>query len=404
MKKRLIFCVIIAVMILASVAVSAQTFKPDVSRIGVKGDTLRFVVKNESLPQGLTSQMLEGAVMNGKMIYKADEEDKGDITVVNSEVKGFEPGGSTSVLVIASNEHLNVNNIDDGTSKYDCDLTVTMEEKKFNTRTFNVNFLRGGASTYMRFVISKEDIPNDISLNELKNCVITGTLVHNSDESLNLKLNNTVVSADVNSDNDVVLNVADSESASKDKFAVGRAYTGSLTISVPIAEEGFYIHEFNTSGVNVNFSIRNMTDKIHNDMWVILAAYNGTELVDVKTKTVSVSAYSASEKLEFAFEPTKPWTYGKIMIFEEMATIRPVTGAAYFNYTDPDFAVPDAGGENYGSISDTDWRLEEFYENEANVRLGIPNVYSKLEKGEPINIVFLGGSVTQGYTWCESVL
>ena len=53
---------------------------------------VELVVKSESLPQGLTESMLEGAVVNGKMIDKADEEGRGDINVINSEIKGFEAG------------------------------------------------------------------------------------------------------------------------------------------------------------------------------------------------------------------------------------------------------------------------------------------------------------------------
>lgn len=401
--KRIVFGIILFVTIFLSSVVFAQSFKPVVSRIGIKGDTLRFVIKSESLPQGVTKSMFEGAVMNGKMKYKADEEDKGDITVVNSEIKGFEQGDSTSVLVVGSNEHLNVQNIDDGTAKYDCDLTVTLPEREVNHRTFKVKFLRGGTSSYMRLVVASSDIPGDITANDLKNAVITGTLKHNTDEKLNLELNNRVVSAEFK-EGEVVLNVADGESAAKANFTVGKAYTAELTLSIAEDAEEISIYKLTTSGVNVNCYVKNMTKEDRNNMVVIAAAYSDDELVDACIKRVSVPSFSVSEKLEFAFEPTKPWTKGKILILGTSSKLSLDIDSVSFDYQDPDFAVPDYGGESYGSVSETDWKLDEFYEKEANVRSGIPNVYSKLEKGEPLNIVFVGGSVTQGYTWCESVL
>ena len=230
MKKKFVFCLLFAVLLCVT-AYAAGTFKPVVSRIGIKGTNLRMVVQTSSLPVGLTAAQLEGALMNGKMTYKASEEGKGDITVVNSEIVGFEPGASTSVLVVASNDYLNVNNVDDGTGKYDCDLTVTMKETDVNQRSFKVNFSRGGNSTYMRLVVPLSDIPADLTPAELKNTVISGTLTHNTDQSLNLEFNNTVVSVEFN-DTEAVFNVADGETAKKANFTVGRAYTGTLTVKI----------------------------------------------------------------------------------------------------------------------------------------------------------------------------
>ncbi|MBQ7040144.1 MAG: SGNH/GDSL hydrolase family protein, partial [Clostridia bacterium] len=403
MKKKFVFCLLFAVLLCVT-AYAAGTFKPVVSRIGIKGTNLRMVVQTSSLPVGLTAAQLEGALMNGKMTYKASEEGKGDITVVNSEIVGFEPGASTSVLVVASNDYLNVNNVDDGTGKYDCDLTVTMKETDVNQRSFKVNFSRGGNSTYMRLVVPLSDIPADLTPAELKNTVISGTLTHNTDQSLNLEFNNTVVSVEFN-DTEAVFNVADGETAKKANFTVGRAYTGTLTVKIPVGEEAITVHKLNTSGANLSFYIRNMTKTARSNVAVIAAVYTeDNEMVDAEIKYASVGAFDATGKIDFVFEATKPWTRGKVMLFETVQSLRPCIGAIPFVYTDPDFAVPDFGGEDYGSVAQTDWKLDEFYEKEANVRDGIPNTYAKLEKGEPLSIVFVGGSVTQGYTWCESVL
>ena len=386
------------------VACAAGTFKPVVQRIGISGNNLRLVVKSDSLPAGLSKAMLDGAVINGKMTYKADEEGKGDLEMKNNKIVGFEPGGSTSVIVVESNEHVNVNNVDDGSAKYSCDLTVTMADVETSERTFEVKFLRGGNSTYMRLVVSKNDIPADLTTEELKNTLITGKLTHNSDEALNLEFNNSIVSVEFNED-EAVLNVADGESAKKANFVVGRAYKGTLKVHVPVDEEKLSVNRFYTSGVDVKFFVRNMTEKSYKSLTAFAAAFDDKgKMIDVCLKELKLPAFSASERVEFSFEPTSPWTTGKIMLINTEESITPETDALIFNYTDPDFAVPDYGGENYGTVADTDWRLEEFYEKEANVRNGAPNLWNKLENGKPVSIVFVGGSVTQGYTWCESVL
>ena len=402
--RKFLFCIVfILICLLSAISCMAESFDISVSRIGISGSKLRLVVPSKEFPAGMTEDRLVGGKVSGEMKYLADEVGRTDLTMQESEILGFEKGDSTSVLVLASNDFVNVNNIDDGTAKYDCKLTVTVPDIAKGDRTFKVTFLRGGNAKYARLVVPVTDIPEDFKASDLSGATITGTLTHNSDEKLSLTLNNTIESVEMK-ETEAVLNVMDSESFSKDLFTVGKAYTGDLTITVSVPE-GVFVKTLQSSGVNTSFVISNMKETEITKGYVFAAAYNGQgKLVDVCSKAISVAPYTVSGNIEFAFEPTEPWEEGRIFVFENKETLTPLCTDVKFSYQDPDFAVPDYGGEDFGTIAKDDWRLEEVHEGEVCIRNGIPNVWAKLEKGQDITIAFVGGSVTQGYTWCNSVL
>ncbi len=403
MRKLLLGVIIIIVSCFFGVLCMAESFEISVTRIGISGNNLRLVVSNGQIPSGMTEENIVGGMLNGEMKYLADEEGRTDLTMVNNEIVGFEKGDSTSVFVVASNEAVHVSQVDDGTAKYDCKLTVTVPDVAKGTRSFKVTFLRGGDAKYARLVVPVTDIPTDLKASDLSGATITGTLVHNTDAALSLILNNRIESVEMK-ETEAVLNVEDSETFSKALFTVGKAYTGDLTVTVSVPE-GFFIKDLQSAGVNTSFVISNMTENQVKGGQVLVAAYNQSgKLVDVCSQTLDLAPYTASGKLEFAFEPTEPWSEGRIFVFENTETLTPLCIDYAFSYQDPDFAVPDYGGEDFGTISATDWRLEEVHEGEVQIRNGIPNVWAKLEKGEDVTIAFIGGSVTQGYTWCNSVL
>ena len=161
-----------------------------------------------------------------------------------------------------------------------------------------------------------------------------------------------------------------------------------------------------SSGLNLSFYLKNRTETPIENAVLFAAVYNEENLlVDVHMQQIeNLDAYSSTGKIEIAFQPTSPWTKGKVMLFKSLDTLQPIAPFAEFTYQDPDYSVPEVGGESYGTIAENDWKLSEYYEKEANVRSGIPNVWNKLSNGEDVKIAFLGGSVTEQYKWSESVL
>lgn len=403
MRKCFWGVIVLLIVCFSGIVCQAESFDISVNRIGISGSKLRLVVPSSAFPAGITAEALKGGTVSGEMKYLADEAGRTDLTMVNSEIVGFEKGEATSVLVIASNEYVNVDNIDDGTAKYACTLTVTIPDQPKGVRSFTVTFLRGGNAKYARLVVPATDIPDDFTAADLSGAQITGTLVHNTDSALSLVLNNVIESVELK-ETEAVLNIRDGETFTKDLFTVGKAYTGNLTITVSVPE-GVFVKTLQSSGVNTSFVISNMTETEITKGYVFAAAYNGQgKLVDVCSKAISVAPYTVSGNIEFAFEPTEPWEEGRIFVFENKETLTPLCTDVKFSYQDPDFAVPDYGGEDFGTIEKDDWRLEEVHTGEVHIRNGIPNVWNKLEKGEDITVAFVGGSVTQGYTWCNSVL
>ena len=412
MKK--ILCIALAVMLVlsmctVSLAANISSFKlTKVQRIGLKGDTMRFVVSTSVLPSGATAENMVGATVDGTMKYKADEEGKGDLTMRGNKIVGFDPGASTTVIVIASNEAVDYTMIDDGAGKYDFDLTVTPQNAGGSgIRSFQVTFIRGGASKYVRLVVSTSEFPADINFDLYAGATITGTLTHISDASKSIVLDNEIVSVE-KGDKTSTINVKDGGGLTKESFQIGSAYSGKLTITVtmPALPEGIMVTDVESSGQNLSLYVQNGTDSALSNAVLIAAVYDEAGvLVDAQTLTLdTISPQTKSEKISLIFRPTSPWKTGKIILLKSRETLTPIAQFTAFTYQDPDFSVPDAGGENYGSVAEDDWKLAENYEKEANVRSGIPNVLSKLKNGEKVNIAFLGGSVTQQYKWSESVL
>ncbi|MBQ2967998.1 MAG: SGNH/GDSL hydrolase family protein [Clostridia bacterium] len=406
MRKFLFGFLCMLLLMLSVLPCLAESFEISVNRIGMSGQNLRLVVPAKEIPADLTAADVIGGVINGEMKYLADEAGRTDLTMKDSEIVGFEPGDTNTVVVIASNDFVNVNNIDDGTAKYDCKLTVTIPDKPEvpkGSRSFQVTFLRGGNAKYARLVVPVSEIPADLKAADLKGATITGILEHNTDKALSLTLNNRIESVELK-ETEAVLTVEDGETFSKDLFTVGKAYTGVLTVTVSVPE-GIFVKDLFSAGVNTSFCISNMTQTPITKAKAYVVAYNASgKMVDVCSQDFALEAYTATKKLEVVFEPTEPWTNGKVFLFNVEKGIEPLVDTVSFAYQDPDFAVPDYGGEDYGTVAKDDWRLDETHAGEFNIRNGAPNFWAKVEKGEEVTLAFIGGSVTQGYTWCGSLL
>lgn len=162
-------------------------------------------------------------------------------------------------------------------------------------------------------------------------------------------------------------------------------------------------------GSKLDFTFKNRTENAIENATIIAAIYDNDgeydELIDFEVMPdVTIGAYKSFTPDTIIFEASKPWTKGKIMVWNGFDTMNPVLAETNFSFMEEDFANPDDDADaNFGTVSS--YMLDYEYVNDAykgkeyNTRGGIYNTLKKLQDGEDITIGYLGGSITMQDSW-----